>query len=287
MSRCTAACSVSEVLELPDVTLVCVDTRTPALAIAAMQHCLAQVRFADAVLLTDPARVAAAPAGIRLQAVTVDSVAAYSQLMLRGLLPQVASSHLLVVQWDGFVLDAAQWDPAFLRFDYIGAPWRGESARRAVGNGGFSLRSSKLLTALQDPAMTMSHPEDLCICHENRERLERDHGVRIAPVDLAARFSCERTLPGHATFGFHGLFNMHRVLAPEALRELLSGLPDELARGLDAHDLCRKLIQEGRLATAAVLLDKRRRLGLHDRRTLRLRWQFQLARWRSHRQSRP
>jgi Protein of unknown function (DUF5672) len=274
-------------LELPDVTLLCVDTRTPALAIAAMQRCQAQVRFADAVLLTDLALIAEAPVGIRLQPVSVDSVAAYSQLMLRGLLPHVATSHLLVVQWDGFVLDAAQWDPAFLEFDYIGAPLRGEPPERTVGNGGFSLRSRKLLTALQDPEMGMSHPEDLCICHENRARLEHGHGVRIAPVEVAARFSFERSVPGHATFGFHGLFNLHRVLAPQELHELVRSLPDELARGLDAHDLCRTLIEQGRLDTAADLLDKRRRLGMQDRRTLRLRCQFLLARWRRHRQSRP
>jgi hypothetical protein len=272
-------------LELPNVTLLCVDTRLPALAIAAMQRCQAQVRFADAVLLTDPTLVAHAPAGIRLHPVCVDSVAAYSSLVLRGLLPHVATSHVLVVQWDGFVLDAAQWDPAFLEFDYIGALLRGEPPERSVGNGGFSLRSRKLLTALLDPQIRMSHPEDLCICHENRERLERQHAVRIAPVDVAARFSYERIVPGHATFGFHGLFNLHRVLAPAQLHELVRSLPDQLARGLDARDLCRALIVRGQLDTAAELLAKRRRLGMRDRRTLQLRCQYQLAWWRRQRQS--
>jgi len=274
-------------LNLPDVTLLCVDTRTPALAIAAMQRCLAQVRFADALLLTEPSQIAVAPPGIGLRQVAVDSIAAYSQLMLRGLLPHVHSSHVLVVQWDGFVLDATQWNQAFLQFDYIGAPLRGEPASRAVGNGGFSLRSRKLLQALLDPAMTMGHPEDLCICHENRERLERDHGLRFAPLELAARFSYERIVPGHATFGFHGLFNLQRVLAPAALHELVKSLPDVLARGLDAHDLCRTLIAQGQLAAAAELLAKRRRLGMHDRRTLRLRAAYWLARMRRGRQSRP
>jgi hypothetical protein len=68
-------------------------------------------------------------------------------------------------------------------------------------------------------------------------------------------------------------------MTPEALHTLLLGLPDSLARGLDAHDLCATLIGLGRLDSAAVLLDKRRRLGLHDRRTLRLRARLMLARW--------
>ena len=50
-----------------------------------------------------------------------------------------------------------------------------------------------------------------------------------------------------------------------------------LARSLDAHDLCRRLIRDGQLAAAAELLAKRRRLGMRDRRTwrLRLQWQWQ------------
>ncbi len=274
-------------LALPDVTLVCVDTRMPALALAALSHCLDRLRVAETLLFTDPKLVPTAPPGVRVLPAQIDSTAEYSHFMLHGLLPHVASSHLLVVQWDGYVLDARQWDPQFLHYDYIGAPLRNEPADRAVGNGGFSLRSRKLLVALQDPALSISHPEDLCICHDNRERLEREHGLRFAPVDLAARFSYERIVPSHATFGFHGLFNLHRVLPAAALHELVSGLPDSLARGLDAHDLCRTLIKLGHLATAAELLAKRRRLGMHDRRTLRLKAAYWLARIGHRRQCPP
>lgn len=200
--------------------------------------------------------------------------------MLRGLLPHIDTSHLLVVQWDGYVLYARQWDPAYLQHDYIGAPLRGEPPERAVGNGGFSLRSRKLLVALQDPTLVMRHPEDLCICHDHRARLEREHGIRFAPLALAQRFAYERLLPTGPTFGFHGLFNLHRVMAPEALHALVQNLPDSLARGLDAHDLRAALIALGRLDTAALLLAARRRLGMQDRRTWRLRWRLAVARWR-------
>ena len=267
-------------LHLPDVTLVCVDTRTPELGIAAMQQCLRQASFGDALLFTDPARVVQVPPGIRGLPLQVDSVPAYSEFMLRGLLPHIRTSHLLVVQWDGYVLDAAQWDPAYLQQDYIGAPLRHQSPERAVGNGGFSLRSRRLLQALQHPALVMRHPEDLCICHDHRAWLEAEHGIRFAPLAMAAHFAYERLAPAGPTFGFHGLFNLHRVMAPADLHALLLGLPDPLARGLDAHDLCATLIGLGRLDTAAVLLAKRRRLGMHDRRTWRLRARLAWARWR-------
>ena len=275
-------------LNLPEVTLLCVDTRTPTLAIGAMKRCLAQIRFGDAVLLTDPAQVSELPPGIRLQSVSVDSIEAYSELMLRGLLPHVSTSHVLVVQWDGYVLDASRWDNEFLQVDYIGALWRRQPpGRSTVGNGGFSLRSRRLLEALRNPSIVIGHPEDTCICHDNRARLEREHGIRFASPALAARFSYERVEPTAATFGFHGMFNMHRVLSADALHKLVGSLPDVLAAGVDAQDLCETLITQGQLDTAAQLLAKRQRLGMRDRRTLWLRWQLQLARWRRQRQPRP
>jgi hypothetical protein len=273
-------------LNLPEVTLVCVDTRTPELGLEALARCRQGVRFGATLLFTDLGRVKSLPAGapttdgVTLIDTTIASVAAYSEFMLRGLAPHVTTSHLLVVQWDGFVVDPSCWDPAFLGFDYIGAPWPGVAGPRAVGNGGFSLRSRALLRALQDPALTPSHPEDLCICHQHREALESVHGMRFAPPPLAARFAYERVAPSGPTFGFHGLFNLHRVLDAPALHDLVSRLPDAMARGLDAHDLCRALIGLGRLDTAALLLAKRRRLGMHDRRTLRLAVQLWWARRR-------
>lgn len=261
-------------LALPTVTLACVDTRLPQLALQAMQRCRAQIDFARALLFTDPAVVAAPPpeaAGVELVPITIDSVPAYSEFMLRGLAAHIHTDQVLVVQWDGYVLDAAQWDPAFLDCDYIGAPLRGEPPERSVGNGGFSLRSRRLLQALHDPAMAVRHPEDVCICHDNRARLERDHGIRFASPELAARFAYERLEPTGPTFGFHGLFNLHRVLPPAELHRLVCELPDGMARGLDAHDLCRSLIRAGQLDTAGEILAKRRRLGMRDRRSWRLR----------------
>jgi len=269
-------------LALPQVTLVCVDTRTPALALAAIAQCTDQIDFGAVKLFTAPGLDLALPPGVQALPIQIDSVAAYSEFMLRGLDRHVDTTHCLVVQWDGYVLDAGQWTDEFLQWDYLGAPLRHEPAERAVGNGGFSLRSKRLLQALQDPALDIHHPEDTCICHANRARLAAAHGIRIAPLALAKRFAFERLAPDGPTFGFHGLFNLHRVMAPEALHQLVAGLPDALARGLDAHDLCRSLIRQGQLATARLLIDKRRRLGMNDRRTWRLRGHWIWARLRGH-----
>ena len=267
--------------DLPDVTLVCVDTRTPERALQAIAHCTAGLHFAQVLLFTESRRLTVpAPGCVQLVELALDSVAAYSQFMLAGLLPYIATSHLLVVQWDGYVLDPSRWEAEYLRYDYIGALFKGRSGPLAVGNGGFSLRSRRLLQALLDPAMTLVHPEDTCICHTNRQRLQAQHGIRFAPPELAARFAFERVESSAPTFGFHGLFNFHRVMAPDQLLLLLMDLPQAMAVGLDGHDLCRALIRAGQFDAASLLLDKRWRHGLRDRRTWRLRLQLALRRWR-------
>ena len=268
-------------MQLPDVTLCCVDTREPARALWALQRCMALIRFAEVLLFSNASLLRSPPDGIRIIDVRVDSIEAYSQFMLRGLAPHVHTSHLLVVQWDGFVRDAARWETSFLDYDYIGAPWRDVAPEQAVGNGGFSLRSRRLLQALLDPDVTVTHPEDESICLVNRALLEGRHGVRIAPLDVARRFAYERVEPPAPTFGFHGLFNFPRELPADEVATIAASLPDRQTRGLDAHDLCAMLIRSGQLDTARTLLDKRWRLGMRDRRTLRLAWRLRVARWRA------
>lgn len=267
-------------IALPDVTLCCVDTRLPELALWAIERCTARVKFAEVLFFTDPAKVPHAPEGVKILPCRIDSVPAYSQFMLRGITPHVRSSHVLVVQWDGFVLDPGAWRAEFLQYDYIGAPWPRVPGERGVGNGGFSLRSRRLLQALADPRIVVSHPEDVCICQTNRDRLEQDHGIRFAPRAVAEHFAYERARVKHSTFGFHGLFNFADVLPPGALETLLRTLPAEMCRGLDAHDLAVELLRRRHPAMAGIIIDKRTQLGMNDRRSWRLRLRRRLVQWR-------
>jgi hypothetical protein len=137
----------------------------------------------------------------------LDTIEAYSAFVFKKLWKYVSTDHVLIIQWDGFVLNPHLWDNEFLQYDYIGAPWWYDS--RNVGNGGFSLRSKKLLLALMDPVYTLTHPEDDKICREYGHDLEMMHDIRFAPEELAAKFSFEPsekyTTTDLGTFGFHAL----------------------------------------------------------------------------------
>jgi hypothetical protein len=220
-------------LDLPTVTLCAVTSVNIEATVAALEHCMRHIRFGEALLLTD-GDVGDLPPGIRLVGIDkVGSAPAYSEFMLRELVRHIGSEHCLVAQWDGFVANPGQWDDRFLEYDFIGAPWPQFTDGRAVGNGGFSLRSRKLLEACARPGFAVSHPEDVAIGRINRDYLEQEHSIRFADGECAARFAFERSRGTEPSFGFHGVFNMAEVLGADRFWEIYDTLDDRTTAFVD------------------------------------------------------
>ena len=197
---------------LPTVTLVCVDCVYHGHAANALATSLARCDFGRALFLSD--RDCGVP-GVEFSAIgRIASREGYSNFMIHRLHEHVQTSHVLVIQYDGFVLNPGAWDPVFLDYDYIGPAVRFEDGR-AGGIGGFSLRSRKLLAALRDDpqirqydAAQVNYPEDVAICWSFRNLLETRHGIRFAPGELADRFAAEAIAPTTGSFGFHNLMHL-------------------------------------------------------------------------------
>lgn len=175
----------------------------------ALRKSLDECEFGDAILFADvpvsgPFRSVVIP--------SLESRAHYCEFILKRLASHISTPFALIVQWDGYVLSSAAWRSQFFDYDYIGAIWPWHTDGMAVGNGGFSLRSKKILALTADSSFTLLDGcnEDELICRVRRRDLERLHGIRIAPSAIANLFAYERRTPEAPTFGFHGLFNMWR-----------------------------------------------------------------------------
>ena len=166
----------------------------------------------------------------------IKNLVEYSRFIIKELNSFIETEFCLVTQGDGFIINPQLWSEEFLNYDYIGAPWRNQSHlvnsqgqtvdildlnKNRVGNGGFSLRSKKLLEVCSkldfDHTKTSSLSEDLIICQYFYEWF-KDQGIKFAPLEVAIKFSFEQTIEEienfswENTFGFHGKLHVISVL---------------------------------------------------------------------------
>lgn len=193
------------------VTLIAIDTSDKAkLTERAIGECEKRATFDSIKFLTHDEKLNRA---VKIPA--IQGLEGYSNFVIRELHKYVETSHCLIVQWDGYILNTNSWLPEYLQYDYIGAPWAGN----VVGNGGFSLRSKKLLVKAASIAGS-AHPEDNFICRVHRKELE-GQGCKFAPAAIARQFSIEAatysfekntwTSDGR---GWNGQFGFHSFLTP-------------------------------------------------------------------------
>ena len=53
----------------------------------------------------------------------ISSIKDYSSFIIYSLYKYIKTSHILIVQWDGYIINPEKWDPNFLKYDYVGAPF--------------------------------------------------------------------------------------------------------------------------------------------------------------------
>lgn len=198
-------------LHLPNVTLVTVNCDKIKDGVIAMNECTMRIKFGAHKFITSASTETLGDAWsvFRVPIAPLDKIEDYSHFIVKELYKYIDTEFVLIVQSDGYVKNPAAWDSAFLQFDYIGATWWHRDGMN-VGNGGFSLRSKRLMEIVAtDPQIRLTHPEDHHICRTYRRYLERKYGIRYASEEAARKFSIE----GHGRqekkyytneFGFHG-----------------------------------------------------------------------------------
>lgn len=142
----------------------------------------------------------------------------YNHVLL-GLMPHVATEdYNIVIQTDGYPCNPEAWTDHFLQYDYVGAVWPWEML--SVGNGGFSMRSRRLLDALLKVNWQQwrDHPEDAVIARHMRQQLQQDYHIEFAPPHVADQFSIEWNMSSSwmgRSFGFHGQHSEIQLSYPQ------------------------------------------------------------------------
>ena len=240
---------------MKSITLCCVDCVNQPLAVRALRLSMSALPFAETLLLTSGFHDLP---DLRVERIPpLQSHAEYSHFVAKTLVDHVHTSHVLLVQWDGYVINPSAWTDEFLQYDYIGATWEFQKDAYRVGNGGFSLRSKRLLEALRDPEIVETHPEDVVICRQYRPLLEQRYGIRFAPESVAERFSFESTTPKSVPFGFHALYNMGTCVKHEEFHDFLALLTPDILRSSQCLQFAKNLLAKGRREDAVAVFRRR------------------------------
>ena len=252
------------------LTLVAIDCAYPALAAKALRRSAALLPAARVLLLTDTQEKFES---IETRRITpIKSRAAYSQFMLKQLADHIDMDYALVVQWDGFVIHDSAFADEFANYDYIGAKWPHVAGDFKVGNGGFSLRSKKLLNALRDDAIVYvdEENEDESICIRYRELLEKKYGIAFADERVADRFAFDVSRPIGRTLGFHGVFNFWQVMSNDELVSFARTASEAIAEGMGFFALAKNLTDLKRVDVAREFVTRLLASKPHDAQALDL-----------------
>lgn len=215
---------------LNDVTLLGMDgAGNRPLITKAMQISKRNIVFSDCLLLS-PHNQYELLNGIRHIKIPNLTYNQWNRFMIKELHKYISTKHYIFVDTDGFIINSNLWDDDYLNYDYIGASWTSGyhyspfgggphynyaqseniECKNDVGNGGFTLRSKKLLDIIKylpyDDRPEHAPPnEDAYICIKNFDILCY-LGIKFAPTQLANKFSIEQFIDPdvNQSFGFHG-----------------------------------------------------------------------------------
>jgi hypothetical protein len=207
-------------LDLSNVVLCTMATRDHRAVRSSIDRCLSAAHFGGVLVFTDRCDWCEREWDVRhvdpFPGLGEPAISEWGLTEGARALAAIPGSHALSIHWDGFIVNTAAWEPSWLGYDYIGAPWDDG----LVGNNGFGLTSRRFWQAVADLRLQPGEcwPGDVVLCrHEylgrrfpQRARLDKA-GMRYAPAEVARRFSVENE-EYTGSFGFHGTKTLVSVI---------------------------------------------------------------------------
>lgn len=194
-------------IPIPGLTLVCVDCIDVERARLAIERSLEEITPDQVLLLTSlPCSL---PYAVTIEPIL--SIEEYSRFVVMSLHRYIATDLVLIVQHDGWIMNGLAWSEHWREFDYVGgvAPWTEPGPDGKGGNGGFSLRSKRLLQAGGSLVHHVfgCHPEDVFFSGSGQAKRSRRAefeamGMKFAPRSVQERFCKEKT-DWAGEFGHH------------------------------------------------------------------------------------
>ena len=190
-------------IKLPNVTLIAFTGKNIEGHQKALEYSQRGIEFGAVKLINSPSK----------------SIDEWCKKIVYDLGSHVETDFAILVHDDGFVVNSEMWNPDWLQYDFVGAPfplpkddfsYRDVNGKiQRVGNS-VSLRSKKLLDLPKKLGMEWKpfhgfYNEDGYISVNMRHVFE-EHGCKFAPFEVALKFGREVPLPENKNiepFCFH------------------------------------------------------------------------------------
>lgn len=197
-------------ITLPDVSLIAITSGEEQECIQALEYSAVGVTFGQKILFTDNESLHFNGKIIKTQ--KFSNISEWGKFVVFELWKYIDTKFVLLVHPDGFLVNPSSWNPNFLNYDYIGAPWPipkdTVSFRDHYGNiirvgNSVSLRSRRLLKLPSEIGLRWENfdggfpHEDGFLCVQHRHTLVEKHKIKFAPLSLAIEFGREYELPDH------------------------------------------------------------------------------------------
>jgi len=217
------------ILKLNEVTLVAVACTKINQTIDALNYSQKDITFADVCLFTHSELVIDQKIKV-IKIKELKSIKDWSKFVIFELNNFIKTKFILLIHWDGFIVNPKSWSDEFLNYDFIGSPWpkfekvypklarQFSDNKFRVGNS-VSIRSKNFLETPakinlkwdSDSKISNFH-EDGYICVQKREELEKN-GIKFAPFKIACKFGREYTFEENLNinpFVFHKWYGKNK-----------------------------------------------------------------------------
>lgn len=199
-----------EKLKLPQVTICAMTSVLVQETIKAMEYSMQEIEFGAAVIITHK-KPKNLPSNITYKYIEeLTDIDRFNYETVYNMGDYIDTEFVLLVHYDGFVVNPQSFKQEFLEYDYIGSPWplpkegdtttyrdiHGNICR--VGNS-VSIRSKRLLDFPRKANIPWTSEkgwfnEDGFICCRNKHLFE-EAGMKFAPLELAIHFGHEHMIP--------------------------------------------------------------------------------------------
>lgn len=195
-------------LNLKDITLTVLHIYERPYPIEGLLECMKYADFGEVCILTNDVQFNHPEINKKLIP-AIRTMDEYSLFFIRDLWRYFDTPFIMTTHHDGFIINPESWTDEFLKYDYIGAPWkfygnrfRDKSGSPAIGNGGFSLRSKDICKYVSSNYYMINDNEDKY--YSNCLDCPKPSSIKYPSVQLALQFSQESLFDKNIRpLGFH------------------------------------------------------------------------------------